>query len=182
MKTTVEISEDLFARSREVAKREGTTLRNLIEEGLRAALARRELALTNPTSSSRPANDHRQAIKMTVPVQDLEILNPGTGLNEQIGRRHAQTLTARFLSKPSGLRPYRIARGNGLDALLQLKQPLALCVTADSIPELQPNNVTESSPPHRERGINLLPGGRVSAATHRLYPGRRINQQRASHS
>lgn len=42
MKTTVEISEDLFARSREVAQREGTTLRNLIEEGLRAALARRE--------------------------------------------------------------------------------------------------------------------------------------------
>jgi hypothetical protein len=42
MKTTVEIAEDLFARSREVAQREGTTLRNLIEEGLRAALARRE--------------------------------------------------------------------------------------------------------------------------------------------
>ncbi|MES1244111.1 MAG: DUF2191 domain-containing protein [Acidobacteriota bacterium] len=42
MKTTVEISEDLFARTREVAQREGTTLRNLIEEGLRAALAKRE--------------------------------------------------------------------------------------------------------------------------------------------
>jgi predicted transcriptional regulator len=42
MKTTVEISEDLFVRTREIAQREGTTLRNLIEEGLRAALARRE--------------------------------------------------------------------------------------------------------------------------------------------
>jgi hypothetical protein len=42
MKTTVEISEDLFARTREVAQREGTTLRMLIEEGLRAALARRD--------------------------------------------------------------------------------------------------------------------------------------------
>lgn len=42
MKTTVEISEDLFARTREVAQREGTTLRALIEEGLRVALARRE--------------------------------------------------------------------------------------------------------------------------------------------
>jgi hypothetical protein len=42
MKTTVEISEDLFARTREVAQREGTTLRSLIEEGLRAALAQRE--------------------------------------------------------------------------------------------------------------------------------------------
>lgn len=42
MKTTVEISEDLFARTREIAQREGTTLRNLIEEGLRTALAKRE--------------------------------------------------------------------------------------------------------------------------------------------
>jgi hypothetical protein len=43
MKTTVEIADELFARSREVAQREGMTLRTLIEEGLRAALARREL-------------------------------------------------------------------------------------------------------------------------------------------
>ena len=42
MKTTVEIAEDLFARTRGIAEREGTTLRSLIEEGLRAALARRE--------------------------------------------------------------------------------------------------------------------------------------------
>jgi hypothetical protein len=42
MKTTVEIADDLFVRTREVAQREGTTLRNLIEEGLRSALARRE--------------------------------------------------------------------------------------------------------------------------------------------
>ena len=41
MKTTVEIAEDLFARTREVAQREGTTLHALIEEGLQAALARR---------------------------------------------------------------------------------------------------------------------------------------------
>jgi hypothetical protein len=43
MKTTVEIAEELFARTREIAQLEGTTLRALIEEGLRAALARREL-------------------------------------------------------------------------------------------------------------------------------------------
>ena len=42
MKTTVEIAEDLLVRTREVAQREGTTLRALIEEGLRVALARRE--------------------------------------------------------------------------------------------------------------------------------------------
>jgi hypothetical protein len=41
MKTTVEIAEDLFRRSRDVARREGITLRALIEEGLRAALERR---------------------------------------------------------------------------------------------------------------------------------------------
>jgi hypothetical protein len=45
MKTTVEIAEDLFARTREVARREGTTFRSLIEEGLRAALARHEEAI-----------------------------------------------------------------------------------------------------------------------------------------
>ena len=42
MKITVEIAEDLFTRTREAAQREGTTLRALIEEGLQAALARRE--------------------------------------------------------------------------------------------------------------------------------------------
>jgi hypothetical protein len=42
MKTTVDIADDLFSRAREAAQREGTTLRSLIEEGLQAALARRE--------------------------------------------------------------------------------------------------------------------------------------------
>lgn len=46
MKTTVEIAEDLFARTREVAQREGTTLRTLIEEGLRIVLAQREQKTT----------------------------------------------------------------------------------------------------------------------------------------
>lgn len=47
MKTTVDIAEDLFARTREVARREGTTLRALIEEGLQAALSRREKKTTS---------------------------------------------------------------------------------------------------------------------------------------
>jgi hypothetical protein len=42
MKMTVDIAEVLLLRSREVARREGTTLRALIEEGLQAALAKRE--------------------------------------------------------------------------------------------------------------------------------------------
>jgi hypothetical protein len=38
MKTTVDISDDLFDAARTVAARERTTLRALIEEGLRAVL------------------------------------------------------------------------------------------------------------------------------------------------
>ena len=41
MKTTVELPEDLVAQAKEVVTREQTTLRALIEEGLRWALARR---------------------------------------------------------------------------------------------------------------------------------------------
>lgn len=42
MKTTVEIADDLVARTRKVARREGTTLRALMEEGLRLALKARQ--------------------------------------------------------------------------------------------------------------------------------------------
>jgi hypothetical protein len=41
MKTTVEISDALAKAAREAASREGTTMRALIEEGLRAVLDRR---------------------------------------------------------------------------------------------------------------------------------------------
>lgn len=41
MKTTIEVSDDLLERSRRLAQREGTTLRALVEEGLRLALAER---------------------------------------------------------------------------------------------------------------------------------------------
>lgn len=42
MKTTVEISDDLLKRSQQIAKREGTTLRAILEEGLRLALKARQ--------------------------------------------------------------------------------------------------------------------------------------------
>ncbi|MFF5213315.1 hypothetical protein [Streptosporangium sp. NPDC000396] len=41
MKTTVDIPDALLKQARQVAQTEGTTLRALIEEGLRFALARR---------------------------------------------------------------------------------------------------------------------------------------------
>jgi hypothetical protein len=41
MKTTVDLPEDLVAQARDIATRERTTLRSLIEEGLRWAVARR---------------------------------------------------------------------------------------------------------------------------------------------
>jgi hypothetical protein len=42
MKTTIELPDELLERGRKVAKREGATLRALIEEGLRLALRARE--------------------------------------------------------------------------------------------------------------------------------------------
>lgn len=41
MKTTVDIADALLREARALARREGTTLKALIEEGLRAVLARR---------------------------------------------------------------------------------------------------------------------------------------------
>ena len=42
MKTTIEVSDDLFARARALAERDGGTMRALVEEGLRLALQARE--------------------------------------------------------------------------------------------------------------------------------------------
>ncbi|WP_326820640.1 type II toxin-antitoxin system VapB family antitoxin [Streptosporangium sp. NBC_01756] len=41
MKTTVDIPDGLLREARQVARAEGTTLRSLVEEGLRSVLARR---------------------------------------------------------------------------------------------------------------------------------------------
>lgn len=41
MKTTIEINDELFARARKAAQREGKTMKALVEEGLRLALRAR---------------------------------------------------------------------------------------------------------------------------------------------
>lgn len=42
MKTTVDLPEPLLREAQEAARQEGTTLRALVEDGLRAVLARRQ--------------------------------------------------------------------------------------------------------------------------------------------
>jgi hypothetical protein len=46
MKTTIDIADQLLAEAKAVAAAEGTTVRSLVEEGLRAAIARRREAKT----------------------------------------------------------------------------------------------------------------------------------------
>lgn len=41
MKTTVDIADPILTAAKEAARREGTTLRSLVEEGLRLSLQRR---------------------------------------------------------------------------------------------------------------------------------------------
>lgn len=42
VKTTVEVTDELLERAKEAARREGTTLRSLIEEGLRRVMDERQ--------------------------------------------------------------------------------------------------------------------------------------------
>jgi predicted transcriptional regulator len=44
MKTTVELPDDLFQEARQLARSEGSTMKSLMEEGLRAVIARHRAA------------------------------------------------------------------------------------------------------------------------------------------
>ena len=48
MKTTVDIADDLLKRSQQLAKREGSTLRAVLEEGLRLVLKDRRSRASRP--------------------------------------------------------------------------------------------------------------------------------------
>ncbi len=48
MKTTIDIADDLLKRSRQLAKREGSTLRAVMEEGLRLVLKDRQAPGSRP--------------------------------------------------------------------------------------------------------------------------------------
>ena len=48
MKTTIDIADDLLKRSQQLAKREGSTLRAVLEEGLRLVLKDRRTPRSRP--------------------------------------------------------------------------------------------------------------------------------------
>lgn len=66
MKTTIEISDDVLLRARQLAQREGTTIRALAEEGLRLVLERRE---ASPPSNFEPV------VYGTTPLESLADLH-----------------------------------------------------------------------------------------------------------
>jgi hypothetical protein len=72
MKTTIEISDELLARSRRLADRHGLTLRALVEEGLRLVL------------KARMASEHRPFSLPTFGAGGLTDRYAGTGLHRAI--------------------------------------------------------------------------------------------------
>lgn len=80
MKTTVEISDDLLKRTQQAAKSEGTTLRALLEEGLRLALnarqSRRRAQFTFPTFGKGGLRDEFQGASWQE-IRDTIYREPG---------------------------------------------------------------------------------------------------------
>jgi len=83
MKTTIDISDALFASSKTLAQQQQTTLRALIEEGLRRVL-RDAQTNTQPAFKLKDARVHGQEILMSDPRdwQQLEVDH----LSERVGQ------------------------------------------------------------------------------------------------
>lgn len=69
MKTTIDIADSLLAEAKTVAAREGTTVRSLVEEGLRLAIARRE---EGSSFQLRPASFRGDGVRPDVSLEQWE--------------------------------------------------------------------------------------------------------------
>jgi hypothetical protein len=69
MKTTIDIADSLLAEARNVAAREGTTVRSLVEEGLRLAIARRG---EGPPFRLRTASFRGDGVRPDVSLENWE--------------------------------------------------------------------------------------------------------------
>ena len=69
MKTTIDIADSLLAEAKAVAVREGTTVRSLVEEGLRLAMARRG---EGPPFQLRPASFRGDGVRPDVSLDQWE--------------------------------------------------------------------------------------------------------------
>jgi hypothetical protein len=66
MKTTIDIADSLLAEARTVAARDGTTVRSLVEEGLRLAIARRG---ESEPFRLRPASFHGDGVRPDISLE-----------------------------------------------------------------------------------------------------------------
>jgi hypothetical protein len=69
MKTTIDIADSLLDAARTLAAREGTTVRSLVEEGLRMAIARREVG---EPFRLRPASFRGDGVRPEVSLESWE--------------------------------------------------------------------------------------------------------------
>ena len=81
MKTTIELSDGLLAEARRVARREGLTLKALLELGLRRAIderkTRREFKLRDASVSGKGLTREARAMGWDA-VRELASREPGT--------------------------------------------------------------------------------------------------------
>lgn len=67
MKTTIEVSDALFQSAKELAQQSQTTMRALVEEGLRRVLSDAQQTKATPTFKLKDARVHGKAMLMPDP-------------------------------------------------------------------------------------------------------------------